>query len=619
MTFSSWLCAITRGAPRNAGKVGPAPFRSPHACLQLRVERLEERRLLSATVDFAAAETFATGGTGPRSVAVADFNSDGRNDLAVANIDSFSPVGTVGVLLGNEAGGFDPAVTFASGAYQPRSVAVADFNNDGKADLAIGNNGTNLGAGIVGVLMGDGNGGFAPATRIALDGDVEVGDLNNDGNADLVGMHLTSHTVRVRLGNGAGGFAPTTSFASGGFFPVSATIADLNNDGRGDIAVANQSGGRVGVLLGNGSGGFATTSYLTGGTTAGSVAVADFNNDGKADLVVANGGSVLSVLLGDGLGAFAPAVAYASGNNNAFSVAVADFNADGNADVALTDTNTHTVGVLLGDGAGGFATATPFASGGVNPGSVVVGDFNSDGKPDVALANSGSNTVGVLLNTTITNQPPVNTVPGRQVAAEDVLLVISGLSVADDDAAGVLTVTFSVTQGTLSVGPVSSGVSPSGISGNGTAVLSLTGTQSQINATLGSTYPGGLYYKGSKDFSGLDTLTMTTSDAGGLADVDTVSIDVLSARQQIDLLVAVIVDLAEEGVLSEGIANSLIATLRAVFSPILTSAIGVFYWGSFVLESFTRFVTALVQAEDLTVEQGDELIQAAQSIRASLA
>ncbi len=97
-------------------------------------------------------------GTNPFSVTVGDFNADGKADLAVANSGS----GNVGVLLGDGKGGFAAQVPFAVGT-APRSVAVGDFNADGKADLAVANNGSNT----VSVLLGDGKGAFAAQVPFA--------------------------------------------------------------------------------------------------------------------------------------------------------------------------------------------------------------------------------------------------------------------------------------------------------------------------------------------------------------------------------------------------------------------------------------------------------------------
>src|SRR5689334_20585741 len=94
-----------------------------------RYEMLERRRLLSFTL----ASSFPVG-TNPHAVVTADFNHDGRLDLATANSDSDS----VSVLLGNGGGTFQPARTSATGP-NPVSLAAGDFNADGKLDLATAN------------------------------------------------------------------------------------------------------------------------------------------------------------------------------------------------------------------------------------------------------------------------------------------------------------------------------------------------------------------------------------------------------------------------------------------------------------------------------------------------
>ena len=95
-------------------------------------------------------------------MAVDDFNGDGKPDLAVANYGS----NTVGVILGNSTGGFAAATTFSSGGSEPRSVGGGDFNGDGRQDLVV----ANYGSGTVGVLWGNGSGGFAAAKTFSTGG-----------------------------------------------------------------------------------------------------------------------------------------------------------------------------------------------------------------------------------------------------------------------------------------------------------------------------------------------------------------------------------------------------------------------------------------------------------------
>src|SRR6266404_2030706 len=120
----------------------PSRRRSPASRLCL--EALEDRCLLS----FSPAVSYPAG-LGPQAVTVADFNGDGRQDLAVVNYSSST--GTGSILLSNADGTFQAAQNFATGA-GPVSLAVGDFNGDGKLDLVTAN------AGDVSMLLGNGNG-----------------------------------------------------------------------------------------------------------------------------------------------------------------------------------------------------------------------------------------------------------------------------------------------------------------------------------------------------------------------------------------------------------------------------------------------------------------------------
>jgi hypothetical protein len=346
--------------------------------------------------------------TSPFSVAVADVNGDGKPDLVTANI--YANPGDVSVLLGNGSGGFTAASgsPFPAGV-DPISVAVADFNGDGKPDLAV----ANYSSTTVTVLVGDGSGGFAeeassPFTVGNTPRSVVAADVNGDGNEDLV-VSCESN-VTVLLGDGAGGFAPAAgSPLPGGGYSVA--VADLNGDAKLDLALATSgSPGSVWVLLGDGVGGFSNApgSPFHVGSSPESVVVADFNGDGAPDLATANlGSNDVTVLLANGAGGFAaaPGSPIAVGGRPD-SIAAADLNVDGNPDLVVANAGGYGTGysgvtVLVGDGTGGFtgATGSPYPAG-TTPGSVAIGDVNGDGKPDVAVSNLDSNNVTVLLNKT---------------------------------------------------------------------------------------------------------------------------------------------------------------------------------------------------------------------------
>ena len=132
--------------------------------------------LLWSTVPTSAPAVDLTAGAHPSSVAVDDFNQDGVADLAVTDYGS----DTVSVLLGNGDGTFQAAVSYSVGSH-PWSVAVGDFDGDGRTDLAVANGGSNT----VSVLLGNGDGTFQPALNFDTGGSgavsVVVGDFNRDG------------------------------------------------------------------------------------------------------------------------------------------------------------------------------------------------------------------------------------------------------------------------------------------------------------------------------------------------------------------------------------------------------------------------------------------------------
>ncbi len=126
--------------------------------------------------------TYIFPGVTPFSIAVGDFNGDGKQDLVVANRGS----NNVSILLGDGAGHFSAATNFPVFAFKPQSVAVGDFNGDGKQDLAVANSLFN--SNNVSILLGDGAGNFSGATNFAIGSgpvSVAVGDFNGDGKQDL--------------------------------------------------------------------------------------------------------------------------------------------------------------------------------------------------------------------------------------------------------------------------------------------------------------------------------------------------------------------------------------------------------------------------------------------------
>ena len=368
-------------------------------------------------------------GNQPAAGGSADFNGDGIPDLAI--MDSYTT--SITIFLGNGDGTFTQGTTvdhvgtigcipYPVNQRSNCSMAVGDFNHDGNADLAETSDFDNT----VIILLGDGRGGFAPASGSPITvGNfpeaVRVGDFNNDGLPDLVVANGKDNTVSILLGNGDGTFTPATgSPITVGGFPFFVAVADFNGDGSADVAVTNASDSTVSVLLGKGDGTFtqAAGSPIPGfNYNPAQVVAADFNGDGIPDLAVADFTPVnqnppkddqmsnVVVMLGKGDGTFTPAAGSPiTVGLYATMLVAADFNQDGKTDLAVgnsgdnTDLPTQTLTLLLGDGKGGFAPAGPPTQLGNSPNDMVAADFNGDGTTDLAIPNLGEFDTTILLN-----------------------------------------------------------------------------------------------------------------------------------------------------------------------------------------------------------------------------
>jgi Bacterial Ig-like domain/Putative Ig domain/FG-GAP-like repeat/FG-GAP repeat len=387
--------ALVRGVSLTAAQIAVIQAENDHttAIISGQVVEIE-------TASFSSPSTFAVGAT-PFSIAVGDFNGDGKQDLTTANYNDTN----ISVLLGNGNGNFTNSIAFAVGS-GTSSITVGDFNGDGKQDLVTTNRA--FGNNKVSVLLGNGIGGFTNPTTFAvgeMPRSVTVGDFNGDGKQDLATANFISNNVSILLGNGNGSFTNSAVFAVGEN-PTFITVGDFNNDGKKDLATTNFGSNSVSILLGNGYGYFANQATFAVGSNPSSVTVGDFNGDGKQDLAVAiSNDSSISVLLGNGIGSFTNSSTLAvSGSPQ--SVTVGDFNGDGKQDLAAASSISHRASILLGNGNGNFTNSSTLAVGSGSL-SITVGDFNGDGKQDLAAVSFGNN-VSVLLNTS----PVITISPG---------------------------------------------------------------------------------------------------------------------------------------------------------------------------------------------------------------
>lgn len=325
------------------------------------------------------------------SMITADFNRDGKLDLASLSINPTTLV----VELGNGDGTFQAPTQYPTGS-QPEGLVAGDFNGDGNLDIAVSNHEDNT----VSIFLGNGDGTFQVAKIFATGpspGSVAAADFNGDGKLDLAVNDGGS--IAILLGNGDGTFRAPTDYTLGTGIDGMA-VGDFNVDGKLDIALScfsNSEGPQLFVLLGNGDGTFQASSGVSMEVRGSQfMLTADVNGDGKLDLVFSLQLQFygIAVFLGNGDGTFRQEGGLAIGTESG-GVVAGDFNADGKLDLAataFTTSGSYGVGIALGNGDGTFQNATifptapPGCDGSCISNPLVAGDFNGDGRTDLAAA-----------------------------------------------------------------------------------------------------------------------------------------------------------------------------------------------------------------------------------------
>ena len=373
------------------------------------------------------------------SIVAADMNGDGKPDLIVAAGQFAGGFSAAVLLLNDGTGNFSNISTFPLGGWEFDSVGVADFNGDGKNDIALASGFAEVSQGAsdgtISVLLGNGDGTMRSAqyinenpngTNPTVAGAAAAADFNGDGFQDLIfpsgcgpGDSCTSSGFTLLLSNGAGGYQAPLSFTA----PVNGAnflaVADFNGDGKPDVAVFNNcdascTGSSVSIFLNTGNGTFSDPNvYEGGGVTERAIVTGDFNGDGKMDIAVLNGCDpscsgfgVIGILLGNGDGTFQPVVATNMPSGPATWIAGADFNSDGRTDLVVVEANGNvndsragSAQILLSNGDGSFTFGNSYTTGGDSSGNglaVTTGDVNLDGKADIVIGNFCEPIVGGL-------------------------------------------------------------------------------------------------------------------------------------------------------------------------------------------------------------------------------
>jgi len=373
-------------------------------------------------------------------VNVADINGDGKPDITfLANGRGEGASRTVSVLLNDGKGGFHgpPVATDLYGFGQEAwDFAFGDFRNVGHPDIVATITNDNGSPANIFYAQGNGDGTFAAPSQIPVGGQigsVAVGDFNHDGKMDFVVAHQLSSTVDQNfelipyLGNGDGTFVkgspiPFTGDAPG--WPGGVYVGDFNGDGKPDVIVRLTSnsvyGGRNGFeFLGNGDGTFQLPSTVLSGSDQ--VAVADLNHDGITDLVeyrdplsdypnLSTPKVVIHLGQRDGSlpvsSTYEPFTGYQiigtfPTSANTRPAWIGDFNGDGNLDLALfmryaTGNAGEVVQFLTGNGDGTFTpsyTVSRLQTSALPQNSA---DLDGDGKDDMIQLDIGTSEVHYL-------------------------------------------------------------------------------------------------------------------------------------------------------------------------------------------------------------------------------
>jgi len=387
--------------------------------------------LVSSQGTIGTSRFYFVGGS-PTGIAAADLNGDGFPDVVITGGSS-----DVSVVLSQGARQFKAPVGYSLGQNSPgpQAVAVGDLNGDGKPDVIVANGGNpfSSGPGSVSVLLNNGDGTLKPPTSTTVNQSAEsiaLGDFNRDGKLDVVvAAHGTPNggsdpgAVVVLLGKGDGTFQPPVTLTVGGLHPSAVAAADLNNDGKLDLAVLMDTGtfgqpATLAIFLGQGNGAFAAARTFSLQSTTflapGGVTIGDLNGDGKPDIALISGGQQVEILFGDGAGGFQEAAVLPPTEFGPVALAMTDLDRDGKLDLVVAHCcGESDVTYLLGNGDGTFQPEEHIYSG-ASPTALALTHFSGTPGPDLVIVNQGGTwtpVAGIVAGNGATPSP-ISTGPG---------------------------------------------------------------------------------------------------------------------------------------------------------------------------------------------------------------
>ncbi|WP_343634191.1 FG-GAP-like repeat-containing protein [Fluviicola sp.] len=387
---------------------------------------------------FGSSVGYGNAGLQTQDIRSADFNNDGKLDVAYINLTG------IYIFHGQGNGLFDSitTLTLTNGKY----MAVGDFNEDGAVDI-VGTSATNQFTLFAGTL---GNPTLFSSTVFTITGSIqnmEVADMDGDNHLDVVSYTANGVYVSKNNNGSLGNFFTGTNVSTSGSGQTDLTICDIDNDGDKDVVTTNKSSNNISVLKNNGTGTLNLHATYATELAPDGIDNFDINQDGFKDIVVANvSSSTISIFFGGSGGVlslyqtiqapgspkavvvghftsdtypdivsaqtsgayFNSFVGNATNNylqTNLFDIGAspssafaADFNGDGNQDVAITQAGANNAQIYLGNGAGGF-TAGAILTTGTTPFYITGADLDNSGSMDLVVVNNGSGNITVFYGT----------------------------------------------------------------------------------------------------------------------------------------------------------------------------------------------------------------------------
>lgn len=348
-----------------------------------------------------------------RVVTVNDFDGDNKLDIAT----STGPSGTIRILrnISTGTGNINFSASFNYDISTASAILTGDFDADNKQDIAITSSLENRISVFRNISSGVGNinfatpqhfdTGLAPFGAVSADfdgdGKIDVATTNNNGNSISVLRNTSSAIGTITFASRAWDFGS-------GISPYNLALGDFNSDGKTDVVTVNQKGENVSVLINAGVAGnldfVARKDYLTplkAGVT--NIASGDFDGDGYLDLATSFDETRnvfrFSVYRNNGNGHFTSRTDFAPTlppdviSIEPYFVSAGDFDNDGRTDLVMVGNWSNSLGGTFyglrvfrntSSGAGNISFAlTNYAATFQSPSRIFVGDIDADGKMDI--------------------------------------------------------------------------------------------------------------------------------------------------------------------------------------------------------------------------------------------